>query len=104
VELPRLEPLFLKYRDTGFQVIAVERNRDTEGATKFFEENELSYTLLENGKDDEEVVRSTFGIRLFPTSYLVDQNGKIVRAHVGFSAGDEEKLEEEIVALLGVQS
>jgi glutathione peroxidase-family protein len=104
VELPRLEPLYQKYRDAGLQIVAVERSRDREGAEKFFAENELSYTLLENGEGDAEVVKSLFGIRWFPTSFLVDQNGKIVRAHVGFEAGDEEKLEAEIQSLLAIQS
>ena len=43
MELPRLEPLWQKYRDKGFSVIAVEIARDRERATTFVEENNLTY-------------------------------------------------------------
>ena len=33
MELPRLEPLYQKYKDKGLTVVAVEAARDTEGAT-----------------------------------------------------------------------
>jgi hypothetical protein len=100
VELPRLEPLHQKYGKSGLRIVAVERNRDRKGAEEFFAENPLTYTLLENGEGDDEIVRSLFGVRLFPTSFLVDRQGRIVRAHIGFEKGDEQVLEQEIRALL----
>jgi len=100
VELPRLEPLYQKYKDKGLAVVAVEAARDTEGATTFIEEHKLTYACLENGEGEGDVVRSIFGVRSFPTSYLIDRNGKIMFYHLGFEEGDEEKLEEEILQLL----
>lgn len=100
MELPRLEPLYQKYKDQGFRVIAVEATRDTDGAKKFIEENRLTYAFLENGEDDRDVVRSKFGVRVFPTSFLIDSKGRVVATHIGFDEGDELKFEEEIKALL----
>ena len=100
MELPRLEPLWQKYADQGFHVVAAEYQRDTEGATKFIEENNLTYTLIENGEDDAEFISSTFGVGSFPTSFIIDREGRVIYAHVGFDEGDEEKLEEEIKSLL----
>ncbi len=100
MELPRLEPLYQKYKDQGFAVVAIEAQRDTEGATTFIEENNLTYAFLENGEDEAEVVNTIFGVRSFPTSYLIDKQGRIMFYHLGFSEGDEEKLEEEILKLL----
>jgi peroxiredoxin len=100
VELPRLQPLFEKYKDQGFNVIAVEAYRDTKRAQKFIEDKGLTYTLLENGEDDVEVVQSLFGVRGYPTSYVIDRDGRIMYAHLGFEPGDEVKLEEEIRSLL----
>jgi peroxiredoxin len=100
VELPRLQPLYEKYKDQGFEVIAVEYRRDTERATTFIEENGLTYTLLENGEDDAEIVRSLYKVRAFPSSFLIDREGRIMYFHLGFEEGDEGHIEEEILTLL----
>jgi len=100
VELPRLQPLYETYKDRGFEVVAIERQRDTERATKFIEENGLTYTFLENGEGDDEVVRAVYGVRSFPTSFLVDRDGMIRYYHLGFEEGDEEKMAKEIESLL----
>ena len=100
MELPRLQPLYEQYTDQGFEVIAVEAKRDTERATKFIEESELTYTMLENAEDDAEIVSSMFKVRSFPSSFLIDRDGKVMYFHLGFEAGDEVHLEEEILGLL----
>jgi hypothetical protein len=100
VELPRLKAVYQKLKDRGFQIVAIDRMRDTDNATKFIRENSLPYRFVENGEGKEEFVKSLFGIDSFPTSYLVDRHGKIVRVHVGFDEGDEKQYEKYIVELL----
>jgi peroxiredoxin len=100
VELPRLQPLYETYKDQGFNVVVVDGKRQTEKAVEFIEKHGLTYTALENGEDDAEVVDAVFGVQSFPTSFLVDREGRIVYSHLGFEAGDEEKLAKEIESLL----
>ena len=100
MELPRLQPLFESYRDQGFEIVAVEAFRDTKRAQKLIEEKGLTYTFLENGEEDAEVVQSVFGVRGYPTSFVIDRDGRIMYAHLGFEPGDETTLEEEIRSLL----
>ena len=100
MELPRLQPLYEKYKDQGFEIIAVDGKRDTERATAFIEENGLTYTMLENAEGDDEVVGNLYKVRAYPSSFLIDRNGKVMYFHLGFDAGDEEHLEEEIQSLL----
>ena len=100
MELPRLEPLWKKYGDKGLSVVAIEARRDRERAEKFFDENKLTYHLLENDEEND-VVRETFGVQAFPTSFLVDSDGRIMYCHIGFEKGDEEQLEKEILELSG---
>jgi thiol-disulfide isomerase/thioredoxin len=100
VELPRLEPLYQQYKDQGLSVIAIEAKRDRDRAEKFVNDNELTYPTLETGEEDDDVVRNIFGIRSYPTSFLVNEEGKIIYVHVGFARGDEVKLEKEIKQLL----
>jgi len=100
VELPRLEPIYQKYKDQGFRVVAIESQRDTEAARKFIEENQLTYTFLEDREADDQKVVPKLTTGSFPTSYLINREGKVIFAHVGFDEGDEEKIEKEVVKLL----
>ncbi len=100
MELPRLEPLWQKYRDKGLSIIAIEATGDRERAVKFIEENKLTYHLLE-ADIEKQVVKDKFGFKWFPTSYLIDREGRIMICHIGFEPGDEAKLEEEILSLVG---
>jgi peroxiredoxin len=92
--------LYEKYKDQGFEIVAVDGKRDTERATKFIEENGLTYTMLENAEDDAEIVGNVFKVRAYPSSFLIDRDGKVMYFHLGFEEGDEEHLEEEILKLL----
>jgi peroxiredoxin len=94
-----VETLYRKYRDRGFNVVAVEAARDTERALKVINDNGLSFTLLET-EEENDVVDDVFNVHGFPTVFMIDREGKIVYAHLGFEPGDEAGLEKEILALL----
>jgi len=100
VELPRLQPLYEKYRNQGFEIVAIDSTNDTERAQKFIADEKLSFTFLENGEDEAEVVSATFGVSSFPTTFVIDREGRILHVHVGFSEGDEDVLAGQIEALL----
>ncbi len=101
MELPRLEPLWTKYRNKGLSVVAIEATRDRERAAMFIKKHGLTYHLLE-AEEDKVVIKKKFGVKWYPTSYLIDQEGRILICHVGFKAGDEVALEQEIMEALGV--
>ena len=100
MELPRLEPLWQKYKEQGLTIIAIESEQDREGALEFIAEHGLTYHMVEDLEGDDNVCGDKLQIYGFPTSYLVDRSGKIMYAHTGFDEGDEVKLEEEIKKLL----
>ena len=100
MELPRLEKLYEQYKDKGFDIMALEARRDTEKAKKLIADNKLTYTFVENGLEDKEVVRKLFSVRVFPTSFLVGKDNKVYYYHLGFEDGQEKVLEEEIKKLL----
>jgi peroxiredoxin len=100
VELPRLQPLFETYRDRGFEIVAVDGKRDTDRARKFIEQKGLTYTLLENGEGDAEIASRLFGIRAYPSSFLVDREGRVLFFHEGYEDGDDVKLAKEIERLI----
>jgi len=100
VEVPRLQPLYEKYNDQGFEIVAVDGMRDTERSIKFIEKYGLTFTMLENADGDAEVARTIFKVSGYPTSFLINRAGKVMFVHLGFEKGDEDKIEEEILRLL----
>ena len=76
----------------GFEIVAVDGKRDTDRARKFIADKQLTYTLLENGEGDAEVASRLFGIRAYPSSFLVDREGRVLFFHEGFEDGDDVKL------------
>jgi len=102
VELPRLINLYEKYRSEGFEIIAIDRSNDKARAEAFISENQLPFIFLDNGiTEEDEIVRTVFGNRVFPTSYFLDADGKIRNVHIGFEEGDEVIFEEELLSILG---
>jgi hypothetical protein len=101
VELPRLETLWQKYRDKGLSVVAVEAFRDREGALELINQENLTYHLLENLEGEGEVVAATFRVFGFPSTFVIDGEGKVMFFHFGFAKGDEVKIEKEILKLIG---
>ena len=100
MELPRLQPLYETYKDQGFSVVVVDGKRQTDLATKFIEKHGLTYTALENGEDDAEIAKSLFQVSGYPTSFLIDREGRVMYSHLGFEPGDEKHIAEEIESLL----
>ena len=101
MELPRLEPLHQQYHDQGLRIVAIDGMADTDRSREFIDDHDLTYTFLENGEGEDDIPGGLFGIRGYPTSFLIDGEGRILAVHVGFSEGDEKKLEEEIRRVLG---
>lgn len=101
MELPRLESLWKKYRDRGLSIVAIEATRDRDRALKFIDKFNLTYHFLE-AEEEKQQVKERFFVKWFPTSHLVDREGRILICHVGFKAGDEKELEEEIRRFAGL--
>ena len=100
MELPRLQKIWERNRDQGFEVIAIESSRETAKAKKFIDGAGLEFTCLENGEGDDEVVDRVFRLQGYPTSYVVDRRGRVMFHHWGWEDGDEKKIEAEVVSLL----
>jgi len=100
VEFPRLQALYEKYQDQGFEIIAIDGMRDTDRAKKFIEKNGITFTTIDNPAGDAEVVQSVYKVSGYPSSFLINREGKIMYFHNGFEEGDEKVIEAEIQSLL----
>lgn len=82
VEMPDLEKLHENYKDDNFQVIGIigdtytESEENISDAEKIIEKLGITYTnIIPNDELIEEVMMK---IQFFPTTFLVDEEGKII--------------------------
>jgi len=96
-EIPSFIKLYDKYKDKGFEIIGISVDQQGKSVVKpFAEKFKINYTLvIENIRE----VTKVFGhIRGIPTTFLIDQNGKIKNKYIGFRP--EKVFEEDILKLL----
>ena len=100
MELPLLKSMWNKYNSQGLEIVVVDIQANTKGALEFITEHELPYLFLEDKVGEGNIHKNIYNAFAFPTSFIIDREGMIHYYHLGFEAGDEHKLEQEIVGLL----
>ena len=95
--LPVLDELQKEFSDQGFQVLAINVDKDVAAAREFFAERGASYPSLSDPKGR---LPRQFGLETMPTSYLIDREGRVHWIHEGFKKKDVETIRAEIKALL----
>ena len=82
-ELPILEQLWLAHRDAGLSIVALESSGQTERARAFIDEKNLTFHMLENGEGESEVVQNIFKVVGFPSTFVIDGDGKVLYFYYG---------------------
>ena|ERR1051325_8174327 len=95
-EMPWFEQFQERYGTDSFQVVAISLDEDQSQCEPFIEQYGLEklIVLLGNLSTAERLL----GIVGLPTSFLLDENGRIISRHNGMI--DRETIEREIVELL----
>lgn len=100
-EVPHLVKLYDEYKDKGFELVGVSLDRGSEEKARnlvhaFAEKQGISYPLfLDSG---QQIVREFEGVLGLPTTFLMDQEGKLYKKYTGFQR--EGIFERDIEALL----
>ena len=94
--IPHLISLYDKYKNDGLIVLGIGLDKE-EALRKFAQNYGINYPIL---LGTNELAR-TYNVMGIPTTFIIDRKGQIAFKHVGFTEGMEEKLESEIVTLLG---
>lgn len=97
MEIPHLVHLTETYEKAGFKVLGLSVDRTGLAAVKPFIDRrpEINYPIVPNGTS---AAMKFGGIRSIPTSYLLDRQGRVIRAFVGLQP--PEILEGHIQAAL----
>lgn len=87
--LPLLEKLYRRYRDQGFEIIAVNVDENKTEAKNFLLKHPISYVNL---YDPKGLIGKKFNVKLLPMSFIIDRNGTIIHRHLGFDSKYAKKL------------
>lgn len=94
---PWLGEMQAKYGSRGFQVVAVNVDRERSAADGFLADVPARFAVAFDASGD---TPRRFGVRGMPTSVLVGADGLVLRHHEGFKDDDRAPLEAAITAAL----
>lgn len=95
-EIPDFNDLYAAYREQGLDIVAISMDDEGEEVVRpFVQENGMRYPVA-IGSD--EVAEAFGGVVGFPTTFLIDREGKVVDSWVG--AIPRRILEEKLQALI----
>lgn len=97
---PKLQDLYTKYGDSGLRIVGVSEDEpdDKDKIPDFASTYGAKFTL---GWDRDKNVAHSYKPETMPSSFLIDKNGVVRFAHVGYHDGEEVEIEKEIKELLG---
>jgi peroxiredoxin len=85
------------YGDEGFKVIAINLDESRAKANTFLKQIPANFDVA---FDPEGNTAEAYRVKAMPSSYLIDKNGKLVHANLGFRGNDEDTLELKIRNLI----
>jgi thiol-disulfide isomerase/thioredoxin len=99
-EMPSLERLYQALRDKPFVVLAINQWENTDHVFAFMGQIDVfpSFPIL---FDPDSAVSEAFGVKGLPTSFLLDQAGRVVYRAVGGRQFDHPEIRQLIEELLG---
>lgn len=94
---PWLGEMQAKYGGRGFQVLAINVDRERRAADGFLADVPARFTVAFDAAGE---TPRRYGVKGMPTSVLVGADGLVIRQHEGFKDDDRAPLEAAIVAAL----
>lgn len=91
--LPQVQVLHKKYaKNPNVVILAMNVGDENERVVDWWKEKKYEFRTLH----DADKLASTYGIKAFPSSVLIDPNGKVVRATVGSAYVLEAELQKAL--------
>ncbi len=102
-EIPELQKLYDKYKDKGFQIIAIslDNKSSVKKAKEFAKQHKLTFPIL---NDSSGKLATPLNVSSIPTMLIVDGKGKILEAHQGFNPQGEKEFSAIIEKLANLKS
>ena len=94
-EMPALQAVYEKYGDQGLTVLGVNVSESGAEVAKFADSRKLTFPMF---TDPDQESMKTYNIRSLPTTLFINEDGQVVKRHVG--AMSQSFLQGEVEPLL----
>ena len=94
---PKLQELYVKYKASGLEIVAVSVDDEKNGITDFAKTH--GGAKFPVGWDDGKKIAERWKPENMPSSYIVGKDGVVKHIHRGYRDGEENEVEKELKAL-----
>ena len=95
--MPSLEDLHQQFKDDPFVILAIDIKESRDDVLKSVRRNGLSYTNL---LDSEGQVSAQYGVSSTPMKFLIDRQGNLVTAAMGYRDWGSDDFKSLIQSLI----
>jgi peroxiredoxin len=97
-EMPHLQALYERYHDLGFELLAVNVEKDKAAeVSKWLDETPVTFPVL---FDPNNQVTKLYKVQTMPSTVLVARDGTMRFIHHGYKPGYEDEYQTQVRALL----
>jgi peroxiredoxin len=95
---PKLQELYTKYQASGVELVGLSEDDKNEGIAEFGQAHgSVKFPI---GWDPEKGIAGQYKPPTMPTSFIIDKNGIVRFAHVGYHDNDQAEIEKELKTLM----
>jgi peroxiredoxin len=95
-QLPDVQKAYEKFHGKGFEIVGISLDEDKDRLQQFIKQRKMPWQEYFDGKKWENKLAAKYGVEAIPSSYLIDQQGKIIT-----KVANGEQLEPAIAKALG---
>ncbi|GAB6090667.1 TlpA disulfide reductase family protein [Spirochaeta dissipatitropha] len=88
IEMPSMEALFQDLQDEDFVILAINQQERDDVVSSYITEENYSFPVL---MDYEARAGMLYGLRVIPTTYIIDTEGNVVAGKIGTHIYDGER-------------
>ncbi len=94
---PWMQEMYDKYRKQGFEIIAVDVDKDHSSAMDFLQDTKVSFPII---FDSTGSLAKQFKLETMPTSFVFGRDGRLLARNAGFRQEETDSLDFAIAKLL----